>query len=93
MSDLVDRLRRNSGWRDERFQCVTDPALLAEAANRIEELERQLAEAVLAEREACAKVAEDERVDYAATEDPTDLSYNIACEHIAAAIRERTDGR
>jgi hypothetical protein len=39
MGNLVpDRLRRNSGWRDERFQCITDPALLSEAASLIEEL-------------------------------------------------------
>lgn len=69
------------------------PPFIPSYRREIERLQAELAEAVLAEREACAKVAEAERVDYAATEDPTDLSYNIACEHIAAAIRERTDGR
>lgn len=38
-------------------------------------------------REACARAAEDERVDAAATGDATDAAYNIACEQIAAAIR------
>ena len=45
MDDLVERLERNSGWRNERWQCVTDPALLTEAAARITELETALAEA------------------------------------------------
>lgn len=45
MDDLVTRLERNSGWRDERWQCVTDPALLTEAAARIQALETLLAEA------------------------------------------------
>lgn len=45
MDNLVKRLERNSGWRNERWQCVTDPALLTEAAARITELETALAEA------------------------------------------------
>ena len=44
MDNLVKRLERNSGWRNERWQCVTDPALLTEAAARITELETALAE-------------------------------------------------
>ena len=35
---LVERLRRNSGWRNERHQCVTDPNLLTEAADEIASL-------------------------------------------------------
>jgi len=35
---LVERLRKNSGWRNEAFQCVTDPTLLIQAADRIENL-------------------------------------------------------
>lgn len=45
MDNLVKRLERNSGWRNERWQCVTDPALLTEAAARITALETALAEA------------------------------------------------
>ena len=35
---LEERLRRNSGWRNERHQCVTDPNLLTEAADEIASL-------------------------------------------------------
>ncbi len=35
---LDERLRRNSGWRNERHQCVTDPNLLTEAADEIASL-------------------------------------------------------
>lgn len=35
---LEERLRRNSGWRNERHQCVTDPNLLTEAADEIARL-------------------------------------------------------
>lgn len=38
MTDLVERLCRNAEWRDERYQCVTDPSLLREAAAEIERL-------------------------------------------------------
>jgi len=37
--------------------------------------------------ERCAKVAEGERVDADATQNPTDYAYNLSCEHIAEAIR------
>lgn len=43
MTDLVERLRINSGWRNQQWQCVTDPALLTEAADLIEELEAEIA--------------------------------------------------
>lgn len=61
---------------------------LDESAAAIERLQAELAEAVLAEREACAKVAEGHRYGD---------SFLDACqtrrehrEHIASAIRERT---
>jgi hypothetical protein len=59
MSDLVERLR-------DHFEGVSDKAksstfyLVIEAADRIEQLEaalREIDEAVLAEREACAAIA------------------------------------
>jgi hypothetical protein len=34
--ELIARLRRNSGWRNERHECVIDPALLMEAADALE---------------------------------------------------------
>ena len=56
MSNLVKRLR-------DHFEGVSDKAksstfdLVLEAADRIEQLERDIGEAVLAEREACAAIA------------------------------------
>jgi hypothetical protein len=51
---------------------------------------RSLIRAVrLQEREECAKVAEDEKVDADDTKHEGDYAYNRACEDIAAAIRER----
>jgi hypothetical protein len=41
------------------------------------------------EREVCAKVAENEKVNYAETQDECDQAYNTACDHIADAIRMR----
>lgn len=32
---LVERLNRNAGWRNAQWQCITDPALLTEAAHHI----------------------------------------------------------
>ena len=43
MTDLVERLRINSGWRNQQWQCVTDPALLTEAADLIEQLKAEIA--------------------------------------------------
>ena len=62
---------------------------LSQAKAEIESLQRQLAEAVANEREACAKAAERERV---VEVGPGDDAYNRACCHIAAAIRERSNG-
>lgn len=52
-ADVVERLQRNAGWRNEQRQTVTDPALLTEAADEITrlraentELQRRLDEAV-----------------------------------------------
>ena len=42
---LCKRLDRNAGWRDERWRCITDPNLLAEAASRIRALSEALQEA------------------------------------------------
>lgn len=36
--ELIERLRTNSSWRNEQRQCITDPALLIEAADRLEAL-------------------------------------------------------
>jgi hypothetical protein len=38
-----------------------------------------------------AQIAESERVDAAATGEETDVAYNAACEHIAAAIRSEAE--
>jgi len=54
-----------------------------------EQIEAKIADAVKAEREACAAACDEERVED--TEDPTDVSYNVACGHCAAAIRARGD--
>lgn len=40
--DLVRQLRRNADWRDERWRCITDPALLVEAADLIEQFVKRL---------------------------------------------------
>lgn len=83
MDDLVERLRAIG--EEEMYQApATTKATIDEAADHIEQLQRQLADAVANEREACAKVAEDLLA-------PWDGAYNMACRHIAAAIRERTD--
>jgi hypothetical protein len=47
--------------------------------------------AVQAERERAAQIALAERVDAKATGDASDAAYNLACEHIAAAIRSGID--
>ena len=38
MTDIVERLRINSTWRDVGWNCITNPALLTEAAAEIEAL-------------------------------------------------------
>lgn len=38
-------------------------------------------------KEACAKVADEEVVDYEATKHPEDYAYNQACRDVATAIR------
>ena len=40
--DLIERLRRNSGWRNAQWQCITDPALLVEAADRLQALSAEV---------------------------------------------------
>jgi hypothetical protein len=40
------------------------------------------------ERERCAKIAEDERVDADDTQHPADIAYNDACKDVANKIRE-----
>lgn len=44
-ADIVKQAERNAGWRDERFQCITDPALLLDLAAEITRLRTELAEA------------------------------------------------
>lgn len=41
LDELIERLRVNSRWRNELFQCVTDPALLAEAADALTALKAE----------------------------------------------------
>jgi hypothetical protein len=43
--DLKAQLRRNAGWRNESWQCLTDPALLTKAADTITALQAELAAA------------------------------------------------
>lgn len=43
--DLCKRLDRNAGWRDAKWQCITDPNLLEQAATRIRELSEDLKQA------------------------------------------------
>ena len=40
---LVERLVRNAGWRDTQWQCITDPALLTEAAHHIAAQDAEIA--------------------------------------------------
>lgn len=49
-----------------------------------------LDDAVKEERERCAKIAEDERVDAEDTQHAADIAYNDACKDIAKRIREGT---
>lgn len=37
-SAISSRLRDNASWRNERSQCIADPALLTEAADALETL-------------------------------------------------------
>lgn len=96
MTDIVEKLRHHrvvlkSGEYDGadimRAWCC-----MVEAADTIEQLRARIAEAVLAEREACAKVAECEQM---LAHDGLDLTgfhgENTRCRVIAAAIRERDD--
>ena len=81
--DCYDALDQACGDDDPlSFQQL--PPFVPAYQQTIEQLQRQLADAVANEREACAKVAEDLLA-------PWDGAYNMACRHIAAAIRERTD--
>lgn len=52
MSDgeLIEQLRRNSGWRNAQWQCITDPALLVEAADRLQALSAEVEEYRIAEK-------------------------------------------
>lgn len=83
MSDLVKRIRN-------RLNDAPIPTehLLDEAADAIEQLRARIAEAVLAEREACAKVAEGESL---SPPGEAFCPFDEACVDIAAAIRRRTD--
>lgn len=47
----------------------------------------ELHQAVKRERERCAKIAEGEKVDAERINYTDDVAYNLACDHIAAAIR------
>lgn len=38
MSDIIKRLRTNSGWRNGEMACITSPNILIEAADLIETL-------------------------------------------------------
>jgi hypothetical protein len=49
MSDLVEKLRKAADWGEDEFD-VLSPQDAAAAADRIEALERELAEAVAVER-------------------------------------------
>jgi len=40
---LVERLVRNAGWRDTQWRCITDPALLTEAAHHIAAQDAEIA--------------------------------------------------
>ena len=53
---------------------------------KLDELIAELAQK--RERERCAKIAEDERVDADATQHPVEIAYNDACKDIAKKIRE-----
>lgn len=44
MRELIKKLRHNSGWRDMDWRCITDPALLVEAADALEAQEARIAQ-------------------------------------------------
>jgi hypothetical protein len=41
-NELIERLDRNAKWRNEKWQCVTDPNLLTEASAEIKRLREAL---------------------------------------------------
>ncbi|TXH56485.1 MAG: hypothetical protein E6Q97_06255 [Desulfurellales bacterium] len=90
MDDLVKLCReRAAGYGALRRSCLTAIAL-DRSADRIEQLQRQLAEAVANERRKCRE--ECERAWY--PDPPNDdflRGYSAAKDDIAANIRERTD--
>lgn len=102
MTDIVVRRISNDALptlcreRAEGYGALRQSSLTAialdQAADTIEQLRARIAEAVLAEREACAKVAECEQM---LAHDGLDLTgfhgENTRCRVIAAAIRERDD--
>ncbi len=63
--------------------------MTAEEISKLRLLVEMCEKAVAIEREACAKIAEDEKVDAEYTGDESDEAYNRACDDIAAAIRAR----
>lgn len=40
--ELVERLRRNAGWRNMQWQCITDSETLIEAADEITRLQAEV---------------------------------------------------
>ena len=82
--ELVERLRHCSQNTSDEYL----HELAGRSADAIEQLRARIAEAVLAEREACAKVAEGESL---SPPGEAFCPFDEACVDIAAAIRRRTD--
>ena len=97
MSDIVERLNKNAGWRNDMWQCVTDPNLLTEAAAEIERLNQEIdalhaeighRKASVVDREAvireCAAVVE--QFEGSGGQDDYEFGKDIACQNIESAI-------
>lgn len=79
---------------DKPVNATVEPSEARGIASRqivTQKMMTQLVDSVRAtERERCAKIAEEEKVDADATGEDSDRAYNAACDHIAARIRETT---
>lgn len=104
MDDLVERLRICQEYGIFTASMMDKAASYGEAADAIEQLQRQLAEAVANEREACARIMDERAAMYRTkaerhfgNSEPLyseweKISSNAEASYWgAAAIRERTD--
>ena len=90
---LVEQLRKNSGWRNESWQCVTDPTLLIEAADLIETQAREIERLREAWKEPRAWLITDEETSWVTLfePNPNDHPYCDVIPLYSAALGESHD--